>query len=141
MKNMLRLLLGICAAFAACGCASTRSALELDARHPSIRQTARGTMIGDRLVRPEDVPDCLAGHDVPHERTIHILLDDDVRDLRPARFLMACLAKAGYTRPVLVTKRHSEAKVVDRRKEPKKAPTARQTTSPSRKIRYKRKQQ
>ena len=126
----------LCAAFAVCGCASTRSTIELDARHPSIRQSVHGTMMGGRRVRPEDVPDRLSDHGVPRDRTIHILLDDDVRDLRPARFLMACLARAGYTRPVLVTKRRSEAKVVDRRgKKPEKPAPARQTARPPRKIR------
>ena len=101
--------LALCAALLVCGCASTRSTIELDALHPSIRQSANGVLIGNVYVRPEKVPAYLDDFDIPHDRTIHILLDDDVRDLRPARFLMACLAKAGYTRPVLVTKRHAEA--------------------------------
>ena len=88
-------------------------------------------MIGDAVVRPEEVPEYLSDFDVPHDRTIHILLDNDVRDLRPARILMAHIARAGYTRPVLVTKRHAEATIVNKRKKPKPAPKP-----PPRKIRY-----
>ena len=93
----------LCSALLICGCASTRSAIELDAQHPSIRQTSNGVLIGDTYVKPTEVAERLDDFDIPHDRTIHILLDDDVKDLRPARFLMACLARAGYTRPVLVT--------------------------------------
>ena len=93
-------------------------------------------MVGDVVIKPEELPEYLSDFDVPHDRTIHILLDDDVRDLRPARFLMALLAKAGYTRPVLVTKRHAEATIIGKRKKPKNAPPQ----PPPRKIRYKRNQ-
>ena len=137
MKLLPRLSLCVCAALSVCGCASNRTFIELDARHPSIRQTARGTMIGDVYVQPDEVPEHLSDFDVPHDRTIHILLDDDVRDLRQSRHLMALLAKAGYTRPVLVTKRHAEAKVSSKRKKTKTA--ARQ--QPPRKIRYRRNKQ
>ena len=131
--------LAACAALLPCGCASTRSTIELDALHPSIRQTSNGVMIGDVCVKPTEVASCLEDFDIPHDRTIHILLDDDVKDLRPARFLMACLAKAGYTRPVLVTRRHAESvatgkkKPAGRRAQPVAKPQPRQ-----RKIRYKR---
>jgi hypothetical protein len=131
MKRRLCQALCVCAALAVCGCASRRAVIELDARHPAIRQTAHGTMIGDTVVRPEEVPEYLSDFDVPHDRTIHILLDSDVRDLRPARILMSHIAKAGYTRPVLVTKRHAEATIVNKRKKPKPAPQPQ-----PRKIRY-----
>ena len=131
MKRCLCQTLCVCAALAVCGCASRRAVIELDARHPAIRQTAHGTMIGDTVVRPEEVPEYLSDFDVPHGRTIHILLDSDVRDLRPARILMSHIAKAGYTRPVLVTKRHAEATIVNKRKKPKPAPQPQ-----PRKIRY-----
>ena len=136
MKLLARLSLCICTTLSVCGCASHRTVIELDARHPSIRQTANGTMVGDVVIKPEELPEYLSDFDVPHDRTIHILLDDDVRDLRPARFLMALLAKAGYTRPVLVTKRHAEATIIGKRKKPKNAPPQ----PPPRKIRYKRNQ-
>ena len=117
-----------------CGCTSVRT-LELDAQHPAVRVSTTGVYLGDEPVRPEKVPGLLDDFDVPHERTIHILLDEDVRDLRPARFLMACLAKGGYTRPVLVTKRHAESIAVGKRKKP--AASAPAPKPAPRKIRYK----
>lgn len=128
----------LCAALLACGCASTRSAIELDAQHPSIRQTANGVLMGDAYVKPTDVASHLDDFGVPHDRTIHILLDDDVKDLRPARFLMACLARAGYTRPVLVTKRHAEAVATGKRKPARSAAAKSARPQPrTGKIRYK----
>ena len=124
-------------ALLACGCATTRSTIELDAQHPSIRQTSNGVLIGDTYVKPTDVASHLDDFDIPRDRTIHILLDDDVKDLRPARFLMACLARAGYTRPVLVTKRHAEAVATGRKKRSAGTPPARKGPAAPKKIRYK----
>ena len=119
-----------------CGC-STHRALELDAKNPSVRISTRGVLFADRYVRPQEVPSCLEDYDVPHDRVIHILLDPDVKDLRPARFLMACLSKAGYTRPVLVTKRHAEAINVGKPTR-KAAKAAAPSSGRNRTIRYKR---
>ena len=132
-------LAAVLAALLSCGCASTHSTIELDASHPSIRQSANGVLIGDVYVKPTEVAEVLDDFDIPRDRTIHILLDDDVKDLRPARFLMACLAKAGYTRPVLVTKRHAEAVAVGKKKPARGAAAAsHQKPRPQqRKIRYK----
>ena len=94
-----------------CGCVST-SALELDAAHPSVRVSNQGVLIGERFVEPMDVVKTLKTYDIPRDRVIHILVDDDIRDLREARMLMGVIAKSGYTRPVLVTKRHAEVKAV-----------------------------
>ena len=91
-----------------CGCATHRT-LELDAQHPAVRVSTQGVLFGDRYVPPNEVADILEDYDVPHDRVIHIQLDPDVKDLRPARTLMGYLSRAGYTRPVLVTKRHAEA--------------------------------
>ena len=92
----------------AMGCATHRT-LELDAKHPAVSVCALGVKFGNELVKPEEVAEILADYDVPHDRVIHILLDPEVKDLRPARYLMATLRRAGYTRPVLVTKRHAES--------------------------------
>jgi len=92
-----------------CGCATQQRSLELDARHPAVRVSTQGVLFGDRYVQPTEVAGILDDYDVPHDRVIHILLDPDVKDLRPARTLMGYLSKAGYTRPVLVTKRHAES--------------------------------
>ena len=89
-----------------CGCA-TRRAIALDARNPSVRVSTQGVLFGDLFVPAHEVPAILEDYDVPHTRVIHIRLDPDVMDLRPARTLMGYLSRAGYTRPVLVMKRHA----------------------------------
>lgn len=123
-------------ALAVGGCSTSRSPLETDAEHPAVRVTSAGVFMGDSPVRPEDVAGRLEDFDVPRDRTIHILLAEDVRDLRPARFLMACLAKAGYTRPVLVTRRHAESVAVGRRR-PKPGPSGASRSPQPGKVRYK----
>ena len=95
-------------AFLNCGCTTHRS-LELDARHPAVRVSTRGVLFGDELVRPQEVPEILEDYDVPHDRVIHIRLDPDVKDLRPATAVRVGLARAGYTRSILVTERHAES--------------------------------
>lgn len=97
-----------------CGCTTHRT-LELDAQNPAVRVKVDGVLFGDTYVKIDEVPDILEDYDVPHDRVIHIGLDDDVRDLRPARLLMNYLAKAGYDRPVLVTKRRAESMVIGKK--------------------------
>ena len=121
-----------------CGCTSHRT-LELDAKHPAVRVSVRGVLFGDQYVRPDEVAEILEDYDVPHERVIHILLDPDVKDLRPARTLMGYLSKAGYTRPVLVTKRHAESENLGKRRS-KAAVPPKSAAQPCRVIRYKRAQ-
>jgi len=91
-----------------CGCTSQKT-LELDAEHPAVRVSVQGVLFDGRHVQPTEVPEILEDYDIPHERVIHILLDPDVKELRQARFLMYCLSRAGYTRSVLVMKRHAES--------------------------------
>ncbi|MBR2837229.1 MAG: hypothetical protein IKE55_00430 [Kiritimatiellae bacterium] len=131
----------LCLALLSCGCATSRQSVEMDAQHPAVSVTTAGVFIGDAQVRPEQVSEYLEDLDVPHDRTIHILLSNDVRDLRLASFLMACLAKAGYTRPVLVTKRHAESVAVGKKKPKQGQAAAKQKAAPKQpaKIRYKKK--
>ena len=75
----------------------------------------------------------LRDNDIPTDRVIHIRMEEGTRDLRGARTLMGILAKGGYTRPVLVSERKSEAFNTGR---PKKAPPPAAAQGP-RKIRYK----
>ena len=94
--------------FLVAGCASYGT-IELDARRPEIRVSQAGVSFGKELVEPEKVPKILDSYDVPRDRTIHILVDGDLRDLSLARRVMSNLAKSGYRRPVLVTERHADA--------------------------------
>lgn len=113
-----------------CGCASTTS-LDLGAAHPAFAVTPEGCFCNEKRITPTEAVDLLEDLEVPKTRTIHILLDPEVKDLRPARILMNELAKAGYANPVLVTKRHAESQNLGKR--PRKV----QGPAPSRKIRYK----
>ena len=106
----------------ACGGCATHRTLELDAQHPAVSVCTLGVKFGNELVKPEEVAEILEDYDIPHDRVIHILLDPEVKDLRPARYLMATLSRAGYTRPVLVTKRHAESENLGKPK--KKSMTA-----------------
>lgn len=115
----------------------TRRTIELDARNPAVRVSLQGVLFGDTFVKPSEVPGILDDYDVPRDRVIHILLDGDVKNLTEARFLMGMLAKAGYTRSVLVTQRHSESINLGRKKK-SDAVSAPVRSSAPRKIRYKR---
>ena len=121
----------------AMGCMTHRT-LELDAQHPAVSVTTLGVKFGDELVKPEEVAEILADYDVPHDRVIHILLDPEVKDLRPARYLMATLRRAGYTRPVLVTKRHAESENLGKPKKAAATSSAVAKPAAKRTIRYKR---
>ena len=121
------------AILACCGCMSRRT-VQLDAKNPAVRVSPNGVLFGDTYVKPHEVPEILDDCGVPRDRVIHILLDGEVRNLSEARFLMGCLARAGYTRPVLVTKRHAEAVNLGKRRNP----AAKSSPQAKRKIRYKR---
>ena len=124
-------------AFLNCGCTTQRS-LELNARHPAVRVSVHGVYFGDRLVQPQEVPEILDDYDVPHDRVIHIRLDPDVKDLRPATAVRVCLGRAGYTRSILVTERHAESVNLGKSKRPAVSSAARPAPQAKRTIRYKR---
>ncbi len=119
------------------GCASGPKEIVLDAAHPSIRYSAGGFLLGDRFIDPKNLPEILEEYEVPHDRVIHILVDEDAeRNLKPARIVMGMLAHNGYRRSVLVTKKRAESRVrteeeIERERRP--APIRRG----QRKIRYK----
>ena len=133
---MSKVLLSLLACVAL-GCTTHRT-LQLDAQHPAVSVTTLGVKFGDELVQPEEVVEILTDYDIPHDRVIHILLEPEVKDLRPARILMAYLRKAGYTRPVLVTKRHAESENLGKPKK-KSVTTTSSAAKPAarRVIRYK----
>lgn len=94
------------------GCATGPKEIVLDAAHPSIRYSVDGFLVGDKFVEPKRIPGMLESFDVPRDRVIHILVDEDAeRDLKPARAFMALLAHHGYSRSVLVSKKKTESHV------------------------------
>ena len=96
------------------GCTSTDYGdIVLDAAHPSIRYSTQGFLVGDRFIDPNRVPKLLESYDVPHDRVIHIIVDEEAeRNLKPARSFMGLLAHSGYTRSVLVSKKKAESHVM-----------------------------
>lgn len=93
-----------------CGCASQRI-VTLDKENPSIHVTNLGIKIDDNFVEEHEVAQLLLDNDIPKTRVIHILVDDDLKELKTSRNLMGSLCAAGYSRPVLVTKQHAEVEV------------------------------
>ena len=126
------------------GCASNDYGdIVLDAAHPSIRYSTKGILIGERYVDPRRVPAILKSYDVPTDRVIHILIDEESEhNLKPARAFMGLLAHEGYRRSVLVTKKRAESHVRTEEEmaleRQQYAPSSRHASpSGKRKIRYK----
>jgi len=120
------------------GCVSLPE-VSVDAEDPSVIVKRDGIYFDETAVRAQEVAPILERAEIPHTATIHILLDAGVTDLAPARTLMGTLAKAGYTRPVLVTKRHAESEKVSA-EEAVRRREARRTgdrCSQTKKVRYK----
>lgn len=120
------------------GCVSLPE-VSVDAEDPSVIVKRDGIYFDETAVRAQEVAPILERAEIPHTATIHILLDAGVTDLAPARTLMGTLAKAGYTRPVLVTKRHAESEKVSA-EEAVRRREARRTGargSQTKKVRYK----
>ena len=119
-----------------CGCASV-PVVTLDADRPSIQMASDGCLYcGDERIRVDELTDILEANDIPKTRTVHILIEPDVKDLTGAKFVMAYLARAGYRRPVLVTQRHGESYTTG--KKVKASYSAPVRKAEPKKIRYKR---
>lgn len=99
----------------AAGCAAQRT-VAFEAENPAVSVTPYGVYFAEEKIDPGELPGILEDMGIPKTRTIHIKLDANVKDLREARFVMGMLGKAGYTRPVLVTKRHAESMAVGKKK-------------------------
>lgn len=115
------------------GCTSTPS-IQLDMREPSISYSDFGIKIGETPVNAVEVVNVLRENDIPTDRVIHIRVAPETQDLNGARTLMGILARGGYTRPVLVTERHSESYATGKKKKPEMTKKA---SAKPKKIRYK----
>lgn len=118
-----------------CGCTTHRS-IEFDAQHPAVRVSVHGVLFGNTIVDPKKIPGLLEDYGVPKSAAIHILLDPEVRSMTIPGYVMATLSKAGYTRPILVTKRHSESVSVGKPKPAPKQTSATKSAPVKRRIRY-----
>lgn len=97
-----------------CGCSTTEKSLTYDGAHPLIRFSNTGIRFKDEYVTPSRAVELLEENRIPHDVTIHILVDDDYTDRRATWvFQHNYLARAGYSRSVLVTKRTATSSAVD----------------------------
>lgn len=97
----------------ACGCATVDADFEYDAAHPLIRFTNHGIKFREEFVTPHRAVELLEKNKVPHDATIHILVDDDFDNDRATWvFRHNYLSRAGYTKSVLVSKRVATAEIV-----------------------------
>lgn len=117
-----------------CGCTTTEKSIEYDNAHPLIRFSNTGIRFREKYVTPQRAVELLEENQIPHDATIHILVDDDYTDRRATWvFQHNYLARAGYNRSVLVTKRVATSEAV--KAKPKQKATAVQEKP--KKIRYK----
>ena len=136
IRNRCAAFAALCACLVLCGCATTETSLEYDGAHPLIRFSNNGIRFRDEFVTPKQAVERLEANHIPHEATIHILVDDDYTDRRATWvFQHNYLARAGYNRSVLVTKRVATSETVDAKKKP--AESADDERKKPRKIRYK----
>lgn len=99
-----------------CGCTTTEKVIEYNGAHPLIRFSTNGIRFRDEFVTPARAIELLEENHIPHEATIHILVDDDYTDRRATWvFQHNYLARAGYNRSVLVSKRVATSEAVNRR--------------------------
>ena len=116
-----------------CGCTTTEKIIAYDGAHPLIRFSNTGIRFKDEYVTPSRAVELLEQNKIPHDATIHILVDDDYADRRATWvFQHNYLARAGYNRSVLVTKRVAKSAVAEAK--PKEFSETKQTRP---KIRYK----
>lgn len=114
--RLFRAIPALCLVLLACGCATTQRTIELDAQNPSLEVRADGIYLGRDRVEIKEVPGILEEAGIPTDRTIYIGVDEKaMRDLSQARTLMGYLAMRGYSRSVLVTKRHADSWVKENR--------------------------
>lgn len=94
-----------------CGCVTERSnRLESSVAHPIVRITSRGIMFADRPVTPEQAVRLLEENEVPKDRTLHVLVDDDFDNQRVLWvFKHNYLDRAGYTKSVWIHSRRGSS--------------------------------
>ena len=100
-----------------CGCTTVEKDVTYDGAHPLIHFSSTGIRFMDEYVTPERAVELLEENKIPHEATIHILVDDDYTDRRATWvFQHNYLARAGYNHSLLVSKRVAKSEVVKDRK-------------------------
>ena len=94
----------------ACGCMTQDPSISYDADDPLIRFTNNGLMFRNVYVTPEEAIKLMEKHRIPKDVTIHLLVDRDYTNTRATWvFQRNFLARAGYTKSILVHERRAEA--------------------------------
>lgn len=83
-------------------------------RNPLIRFTNNGLMFRDKYVTPKRAMELMEKHRIPKDATIHLLVDEDYRDERAMWvFQRNYLARAGYTKSVLIRNKKPEVRLIN----------------------------
>ena len=112
-----------------CGCTTVETSVAYDGAHPLIHFSKTGIRFREEYVTAERAVELLEENKVPHEATIHILVDDDFTDRRATWvFQHNYLARAGYNRSLLVSRRIAKSEVAkDNGKKESRANAARRS--------------
>lgn len=107
----------LCMCLLACGCETVETGVIYDSAHPLIHFSKSGIRFKDEYVTAERAVELLEKNKIPHEATIHILVDDDFNDdLTTWVFQHNYLARAGYNHSLVVSKRVARAESFSKRK-------------------------
>ena len=83
-------------------------------RNPLIRFTNNGLMFREEYVTPKRAMELMEKYRIPKNATIHLLVDDDYVDNRATWvFQRNYLARAGYTKSVLIRNQKPEVRVLN----------------------------
>ncbi len=109
------------------GCMTNESSLSYNAKKPLITFTNNGLKFQDEFVTPQQAIEKLQKHQIPKNATLHLLVEADYTNKRATWvFQRNYLARAGYTKSILVHATKAESSVAKK-----------QTPAPD-KVRYKR---
>ena len=101
-------------AFFMSGCMTSDETISFSYRNPLIRFTNNGLMFRDKYVTPKKAVELMEKHRIPKNATIHLLVDEDYRDERAMWvFQRNYLARAGYTKSVLIRNQEPEVRVLN----------------------------
>ena len=103
-------------AFFMSGCMTSEETISFSYRDPLLRFTNNGLMFRDKYVTPKQAMELMEKHRIPKNVTIHLLVDEDYRDERAMWvFQRNYLARAGYTKSVLIRNKEPEARILKER--------------------------
>lgn len=96
------------------GCMTSEVTITFNYRNPLIRFTNNGLMFREEYVTPKRAMELMEKYRIPKNATIHLLVDDDYVDNRATWvFQRNYLARAGYTKSVLIRNQKPEVRVLN----------------------------